>query len=55
MEELEKASGRRLCATGTSRGSRSSSQALLGYLRQRLVRLTLSCRKQAPLLFCQEQ
>ena len=33
MEELEKASGLRLWDTGTPRGSRSSSHALLGYLR----------------------
>ena len=33
MEELENASGLRLWDTGTPRGSRSSSQALLGYLR----------------------
>lgn len=32
MDELEKASGRRLCDTGTSRGSRSSSHAFSGYL-----------------------
>lgn len=47
MEELEKASGRPLCAIGTSRGNCSSSHAFCGYLHQQIHDVMIYPRQRA--------